>query len=1023
MQNKGFVIVLTIIITALCLFYLSFTMVSRRVQQDALAYATNEKGVFDFNKKQAYIDSVWNKPVYHFLGLEYTYKEVKENELSLGLDLQGGMHVTLEVSPVELIKNLAGNSQDPAFLAALDAAREKQKSSQERFTTLFFEAYKEANPDKSLASIFANATTRERISINDSDDKIKEVIDEEVESAIDRSYTILRSRIDQFGTSSPNIQRLPGTGRIQIEIPGADNPQRIRKLLQGVARLEFWDVVESNTMNAALTNINGVLAQEQKTLNSGKGKASDEGSVEDLAASLESTTPQDSTLTDSTASALEKQLSNSTDSAARNLDSLQNANTSPLISLSSPPGAYRYDLKDTATVNAILKRPEIKNMLPRNVAVYWGHKPTKFRNDDLTEDPKLQLYFLNIGRTGKPRLTGEVISNARQGLDPDGAGYAIHMTMNATGTRTWAKWTAEAANASPQGRIAIVLDNLVYSAPTVTGEIPNGNSQITGDFTQEEAKDLANILKAGSLPAPTKIVEEAIVGPTLGAVAAQEGIVSIVCGLILVVIFMVAYYSKGGLVANLALLFNIFFILGILAQPSLGTALTLPGIAGIVLTMGMAVDANVLIYERIKEERAHGRKLKDAISTGYKRAFATILDSNLTTFITGLFLFLFGQGPIKGFATTLMIGIATSFFSAIYISRIFIEWMTRRGEESKISFETGISKVVKKRKHFEFVRNSRMAYGISGVVILIGLAIIAFKGLNLGVDFKGGYSYVVTFSQPVSATDLKIDLTKSFENQGTEVKNYGSNNVMKVTTSYLIDEDSDTADETVRQALISGIESKFPDLKYTPNEAQVDDQHFTISSSTKVGATVADDIQDSAWEASLFSLIGIFIYILIRFSKWQYSAGAIVATIHDALFVFAAFAIASVLGISFEIDQVFVAAILTIIGYSINDTVIIFDRIREYIGIGTSHDRVKIFNDAINDTLSRTFITAGTTLLVVLVLLIFGGEVLRGFSFALFIGVIVGTYSSIFIASPIVLDLDKNKEKQPAETKKHAPAV
>jgi SecD/SecF fusion protein len=1006
MQNKGFVIFLTVVITALCLFYLSFTVVSTKVRNDATAHATDAKGVFDFNKKQAYIDSVWNKPVYNFLGLEYTYKEVKDNELSLGLDLQGGMHVTLEVSPVDIIRSLSGNSQDSTFLKALTRAREMQKNSQESYTALFFEAFSELNPDKPLREIFANSTTRGRIGINDSDEQIKTVINEEVESAIDRSYTILKNRIDQFGTSSPNIQRLPGTGRIQIEIPGADNPQRVRKLLQGVARLEFWDVVEPYTLQSSLLAINDILVKEQTAKRATGTPSTDQpGSENDLAKAL------GGEQSDTTSSDLEKQLSNAADSAAKKgLDSLTTANTSPVLALSSPPGTFRYDLTDTAEINAIFKRPEIRNLLPRNVGIYWANKPDQLDRESLTEEPKLTLYFLETGRTGKAKLTGEVISNARQELDQNGR-YAVSMTMNATGTKIWAKMTAEAANKQPRGRIAIVLDNTVYSAPYVQGEIPNGNSQISGDFTIEEAKDLANVLKAGSLPAPTRIVEEAIVGPTLGQVAASQGLVSIICGLALVVIFMVAYYSKGGLVANLALLFNIFFILGILAQPIFATALTLPGIAGIVLTMGMAVDSNVLIFERIKEEMLHGRKLKDAIKTGYSKAFGTILDSNLTTFITGFFLYALGQGPIKGFAITLMIGITTSVFSSVYISRVFVEWITKRGDESRISFETFLSRSVKKRRHFEFIKNSRLAYSISGVIILIGFIILFVQGLNLGVDFKGGRSYVVSFNKPVSATELKIDLAKEFDNAGTEVKNYGSNSIMKVTTSYLIEEESDEADEKVKNALITGVEKKFPELKFTENEAQVDDNHFTISSSSKVGATVADDIKKSAWKASMFSLIGIFVYILIRFRKWQYSLGAIVATVHDTLFVFAAFAIAGVLGISFEIDQVFVAAILTIIGYSINDTVIIFDRIREYLNLGTSHDRLKIFNDAINDTLSRTIITAGTTLLVVIVLLIFGGEVLRGFAFALFVGIVVGTFSSIYIAGPVVLDSEKEGKK------------
>lgn len=1008
MQNKGFVIVLTVVLTALCLFYLSFTFVSKSVQKDATEYATGPDGIIDLQKKQAYIDSVWNKPVYNFFGVEFTYSEVKDKELSMGLDLLGGMHVTLEISPVDILKGLAGNnSQDSAFVNAIAEARKMQKESQENFTELFFRAFKENNPDKKLSHIFANPVTRDIVSLNASDEEVMEIINEQVENAIDRSYTILSNRLDQFGTSSPNIQILPGTGRIQIEVPGADNPQRVRKLLQGVARLEFWDVIEPYTLNNQLMAINDLLVKEQQQ-QAGAAETGDAKPEPDLSTLLSA----DTTAQDTTQSDLEKQLQASTDSAKQGLDSLQNV--SALFKLNKGRGNFRYDVKDTATINNIFNRPEVKNLL-RGVGVYWANKPET--------DNTLELFFLDKGPSGKPELTGEVITNARQVLDQN-ASPAVSMAMNTKGTKIWAKMTAEAVSKQPPGRIAIVLDDNVYSAPVVQSEIPNGHSEITGNFTVDEAKDLANVLRAGSLPAPTRIVEEAIVGPTLGQVASQQGLVSIVSGLALVVIFMVAYYAKGGWVANIALLFNIFFLLGILAQPTLGTALTLPGIAGIVLTMGMAVDANVLIYERIKEELAHGKKLKEAIRTGYSRAFWTIFDSNLTTLITGIFLFMFGQGPIKGFATTLMIGIVTSFFSAIYISRLFIEWMARRGDESKISFDTFIAKLVKKRKRYAFVKNSRLAYTISSAIIVVGFILLFIQGLNLGVDFKGGRSFIVTFNKPVSPTELKVDLARSFENAGTEVKMYGSNNVMKVTTSYLIDEESDDADDRVKTALIGALEAKFPGIQYTENESQVDDQHFTISSSTKVEPTVAQDIKESAWKASLFSLIGIFVYILIRFRKYQYSIGAIASTVHDTLFVFAAFAIARVFGVAFEIDQVFVAAILTIIGYSINDTVIIFDRIREYLNIGTSHDKAKIINDAINDTLSRTIITSGTTLLVVVVLLIFGGEVLRGFAFALFVGFIVGTFSSMFIAGPVILDLDKDEGKkvQSEQKKKAVPA-
>lgn len=989
MQNKGLVIFLTVIISALCLYYLSFTFKAQSVQQDAIEYATEGSGIVNLTKKQRYLDSVWNVPVYNLLGTEYTYKEVKDNELALGLDLQGGMHVTLEVSPVDIIKGLAGNSQDSSFLKALKQASQLQKGSQKNFSDLFFTSFKELNPDKNLTFIFANAATRNRIATNATDAEVIAVVNQEIESAIDRSFTILRNRIDQFGTSQPNIQRLPGTGRIQIEIPGADNPQRVRKLLQGVARLEFWDVVEPSTLNTSLMSINDLLVKEQQAKAAASASTTSTGEKKDDLSTLLGG--------DSTAA--------KTDSAsvAKGLDSLQNLNTSPLFALSK--GMFRYELKDTAKINDIFKRADVRNLLPRSVGVYWANKADGEKGSEA-----LELFFLDIGRNGRARLTGEVITDARNDLDESG-NPAVSMNMNTTGTKTWAKWTAEASSKSPRGRIAIVLDNSVYSAPSVNGEIPNGNSQISGSFTIEEAKDLANVLKAGSLPAPTKIVEEAVVGPTLGKVAQSQGIFSAVCGLGLVVVFMIGYYGKGGAVANLSLVFNIFFIMGILAQ--LDAALTLPGIAGIVLTMGMAVDANVIIYERIREEMRHGKLLREAISQGFKKSFWTIFDSNITTFLTALMLFVFGQGPVKGFAITLMVGIVTTFFTAVYISRVVIEWIVaRKGDQSNVTFTTVLSKFDASKFNIDFIAKRKLGYIFSATVIGIGVVLIVLQGLNLGVDFKGGRSYIVAFSKPVEATDMKVSLSESFDNVGTEVKNYGSNNVMKVTTSYLIDDDSEGADEAVKAALVKGVE-KFSGLKFIEDASKVDDQHFSVPSSSKVGATVADDIKAASFEAAMLSLVAIFLYILLRFRKWQYSTGAIVALAHDALFVFAAFAIARVLGIPFEIDQVFVAAILTVIGYSINDTVIIFDRIREFMGMNTGHSNKQIINEAINNTLTRTMITSGTTLLVVVALLVFGGEVLRGFSFALLVGIGIGTYSSVFIAAPIVLDMDK-----PEETKK-----
>ncbi len=992
MRNKGVVVVLTIVITALCLYYLSFTFVTNKISKDAIAQATDKDGSIDLAKKQNYLDSLWNKPVYNIFGAEYTYKEVKDNELSRGLDLQGGMHVVLEISPIDIVKGLSGNNQDPAFVAALLKAKAMEKTSSTSFVALFYQAFKDANPDRSLASLFTSTANKDKVKLSDSDETVMKFLDKEVKDAIERSFTILKTRIDQFGTSQPNIQKLQGTNRIQIEIPGADNPQRVRKLLQGVARLEFWEIVEpfDPQLSQSLIAINQMLMKEQtaKKLEAKKTAPATEVKTDSkLADKLGSKT-------DTTKSALEKQLTsaNLKDSTNSSLDSLRSATASPLFSLSSQGGTFLYPVKDTAQINAIFKRDEVRALLPRTVGLFWDVKA------DLDVTPGIEdikLNFVNLGRSGKPLLTGDVITDARSDFDQF-ARPSVSMTMNASGARTWAKITATAAAKQPQGRVAIVLDNNVYTAPTVQGEIPNGNSQITGNFTTEEAKDLALVLKAGSLPAPTRIVEQAIVSSSLGQVAQSQGLISMGAGLALIVIFMIAYYSKGGWVANLALMFNIFFILGILAQ--LNAALTLPGIAGIVLTMAMAVDANVVIYERIKEEMKMGRKLRDAIKKGYERAFSTIFDSNLTTFLTGMFLFIFGQGPLRGFAIVLMIGIVTSFFSAVYISRVIVEFLVRKGDETNFSFESPIANLVRKRGEFNFIGNRYKAYAFSGSIMVIGFVIIAFQGLNMGVDFKGGRSYVVSFSKPVVATNMKVALSESFKNAST----------------------ADGADEKVKAALVEAVE-KFSGVKHSENDAQLDDQHFTISKSHKVDPTIADDIKASALNASIYSLIAIFFYILFRFKKWQFSTGAIIATAHDALFVIAAFGIAHAFGLSFEIDQIFVAALLTIIGYSINDTVIIFDRIREYMSFGANHDRHRVFNDAINSTLSRTLITSGTVLVVVIVLLIFGGEVLRGFSFALVIGMLIGTYSSIFIASPIVLDFDRTpkvkgeKEKAPAK--------
>jgi SecD/SecF fusion protein len=969
MKNKGLVVFLTIITSLLCLYYLSFTYISASVQQKAALHATDENGRIDFAKKQAYLDAAWKQPVYNLLGIKYTYEEVKENELSLGLDLQGGMHVTLEISPVELIKGLAGGSKDKDFLAALAQAQVRQQlQPQVSFTTLFYQAYQEKCPKGKLGDIFSTAANRSRLSYESTDKEIISVIDQEIDKAIDRSFEIIRTRIDRFGTTQPNIQRLQSTGRIQIELPGVNNPERVRKLLQGVAQLRFWEVYEIPALSEALQAVDGLLVAEQQakkpTQKIPKGsQPTQDNNPADPAAS---TKPED-------ASAV-----------------------SPLFRLLKEAHGFVYAVEDVATINKIIARHDVKALFPNDLQWLWDVKSHTLQ--DGTE--VVSLYPIKQHRGGKAALEGDVITEARQVFDDRGK-PAVSIQMNTSGARAWKRVTANNINR----RIAIALDNRVYSAPVVNTEIPGGSSQITGNFTLEEAKDLANILKTGSLPAPVRIVEEAIIGPTLGKKAQVEGISSMFVGLGLVVLFMLLYYAKGGLIANLALIFNILFILGVLAQ--LNAVLTLPGIAGIVLTIGMSIDANVLIFERIREELQAGAPMKIAIDRGYQKAYSSIIDSNVTTFLTGAILYILGQGPVRGFATTLMIGIVSSFFSAVFITRVVMNWVVGRDQGHRLTFSFAYSRNILSNFNINFLKMRYLSYAISLVFIGVGFVLINQQGgLNLGVDFTGGRSYVVAFSQPTEPSALKNKLAEHFGDQGTEVKTYGANNVLKVTTSYLIQDETSEADETVKHALIQGIQS-LTKLTHADDTATGQAGTFTIASASKVGATIAGDITSAARKSILLSLVMIFFYILVRFRRWQFGLAAVVALLHDSLAVFAAFAMARALGYAYEVDQVFIAAILTIIGYSINDTVVVFDRIRERLKMNPNGNFQEVANRSINETMSRTVITSLTTLIAVLVLFLFGGEVLRGFSFSMLIGIVFGTYSSIFIATPLAIDLSK----------------
>ncbi len=967
MRYKSAIIWLSTIISALCIFFLSFTWKSNQLKEQAIKYATTADGKVDAAKRLHFIDSLWKQPVY----IGYTLQEVTQYALQKGLDLEGGLHAVLEVSPVEILRALSGQSNDPNFEKALAEASAAQATSTSSFNELFYEAFARIAPKQTLASVFSNSVNRGKISSTSTDSQVKRVIDGEIDGAVDRVYKIIQARIDKFGVANPNIQRLPGSNRIQVELPGVENPERARKLLSGAAKLEFVECYELNEYGGGLNALGAILEREAKA----------------PAVAATAATPA---AKDTTANALASQLAApAKDSAgkAKADTSTGSALSKLFVQTGNGIGVY---VKDTARVNALFRRADVRAFFPANLKFAWAAKGIPATNGDEI----LSLEALKQAEGQKAPLEGDVITDAAQDFDQTGRAE-VTMSMNGTGARIWKNLTG----ANIGRRIAIVLDGYVYSAPVINGEIPGGRSSISGSFTVEEAKDLANVLKAGKLPAPTRIVEDAFVGPSLGAEAINQGYMSMLLGLVLVIVFMVGYYGSPGWMANLALFFNVFFIAGVLVQ--IQAALTLPGIAGIVLTLGMAVDANVLINERIREELRAGKGLLDAINVGYEKALSAILDGNITTILIGIILIIFGSGSVKGFGVTLCIGLVTSVFTAVYISHILVEWMAKRaikaGKEKDMTFETFISRDLFKGMNFDFIGKRKYSYWFSWSLIAIGAIVVFMQGgFNLGVDFKGGRSYVVEFNQAVPTDKVKEALADDFGGKGVEVKTFNGDTKLKVTTSYLVEDESITANNTVRTALETG-------LKDFASAAP------KVVSESKVGATVADDILMQSFVSIFYALIAIFIYILIRFRKWQYSLGGIVALLHDTLVVLGMVGIVRLFGFELEVDQVFIAAVLTVIGYSINDTVVVFDRIREEIGVnpdlGNKALMIKTINESINHTMSRTVMTATTVFLVVTVLLIFGGDVLRGFSFAMFIGVVFGAYSSIFVAAPIVIDL------------------
>jgi len=1002
MQSKGLIKFLVVVVSLACLYSLSFTFVTRKVENDAAEYA---KG--DMAKEKAYLDSMAGEEVYNLGIAKFTYREAKANELALGLDLKGGMNVTMEIALNELIANLANNPKDANFNKALENAVAKSKTTNTSLIDLFINEYKATGAGTPIASFFATKDNSSVIKASSSEGELKSFLNAEADNAIQNSYKVLRTRIDKFGVASPNIQIQQGTNRILIELPGVSDQERVRKLLQGSAKLEFYETYNNVQIYPLLENINGTLATSLK------GEKPAVAADTTVKAAADTTVKEENLLANLNANKADS--AKDTTNAVANATALANNPLFAILSLSfyqAPNGQTQLipgstvgyaNLKDTAKVNQYLARPEIKSIIPADLKLLWAVKPE-------TNTPNiLALHAIKTtGADHKAVMTGDVITDARPGSDPQTNKPIVSMDMNADGARQWRRVTAQAAQ--NKDAIAIVLDNVVYSAPTVNDEIPGGSSTISGNFTFEDTKDLSNVLKAGRLPTTAKIVEEAVVGPSLGQVAIDSGVNSSVIGIIVVMIFMIAYYNRAGIAANIAVLFNVFFLMGVLA--SLNAVLTLPGIAGIVLTMGTAVDANVLIYERMREELSLGKSMRQVVSDGYKHALPSILDSQITTFLVGVILFFTGSGPIQGFATTLMICINTALFTAIFITRLIFEYMLSK--EMKITVSFPWSNHTMKNANYKFIEKRKLFYAISLIAVVISFAAILTKGFSYGVDFQGGRTYTVKFDQPVAAEHVRENLDNVFGTT-TEVKTFGSENQLRVTTSYHIQETSDEADQEVLGKLNEGL-------------SKVQGK-YEILSQQKVGPTIASDIRDRAIYAAILSIIVIAAYILIRFRKWQYSAGAAIATVHDAIILLGLFSILDgLVPFSLDIDQHFVAAILTVLGYSVNDTVVVFDRLREYLGKPNAHHEKMdtTINKAINSTLSRTVITSLTVIFVLAVLFVFGGEVIRGFSFAILIGIVVATYSSIFLAAPAIYDLSAGKhlaDSAKPEEKKQAKVI
>jgi len=996
MQNKGAIRFFTIILTLVSVYQLLFTVFAQKVERNAKEYAKGDNRI-----ETSYLDSMNGEVVYNVLVKKYTYQDCKEREINLGLDLKGGMNVILEIAVEDIIRSLAATQYltDPTFTETMALAREKKKSSQSDFVDLFAEAFEELNPGAQLAQFFMTPETRGEIDFNTNNSDVVTYLKAEAEDAIDNSYNVLRNRIDRFGVVQLNIQKLERQGRILVELPGVKEPERVAKLLTGTANLEFWTTYEASDVWNYLDQANRTLAEILRTE---RGETESVGADTSGAAVGETPGEGQDLLLDTTGLDL---LSDLDTTEIFNDEEAQFYNENPLLAVLTPYLDNQRNfihgsvvgvvlLKDTAKVDAYLAIPQIKQLFPSDLKFAWHFQP------DGDDQQYIRLHALKATRNNQPAMEGKYATDARVGTDPYTGEFRVNMNMNSEGAKRWANLTRENVNQA----IAVVLDGLVYSAPNVSEEIKGGSSSISGAFSQTEADDLANILKSGKMPARARIESSEVIGPSLGAKSVRDGLKSFLIAFIVVLAYMIFYYSRrAGMVADMALIANMFFLMGVLA--SLQAVLTLPGIAGIVLTIGMSVDANVLIYERIREEMAAGKNMKAAVKDGYKNAYSAIFDSQITTFLTGLILFFFGTGPIKGFATTLVIGILTSLFSAIILTRLIFE--RQLAKNKKITFDTSLTRNAFKKAHIDFIGLRKIFYVISGTLILAGIVSLSIKGLDLGVDFSGGRNYVITFNHNVETSEIKDNLTEAF-GEAPNVITYGTKNSVRVTTKYLIDDDRPEVDSIIKAKMFEGLQPYIDDG--TTLEDFVNGQDYIISS-IKVGPTIANDIKRQAVVVIFASLVIIFVYILSRFRNWQYGLGAVGALFHDVLIVIGLFSLLDgIMPFSLELDQSFIAAILTVVGYSINDTVVVFDRIREYVGLQKKRERKGIFNSALNATLSRTFSTSLSTFFVLLAIFIFGGDVIRGFIFALMIGVVVGTYSSLFIATPIVYDTIKRDE-------------